>query len=275
MFLLLLIPAVLFLAGCVQTSSSNYGPATIPATPVPLQVPSREEPAAADTVFPQTSITVIRYIPQIKDLHDPELLFAVRVPAEWNVSTWRLAKSDLPDYRTDLVADDIFVLYSYPASRSREQEYRDQFRQWSPAPSEAAVIINGTPYDRFERRYGGNVTVAYLMRTNSANERGYAGVLVFTARDSNRFELEDFENVVSSFRYYSRSSAASIPGEVIPLYDLSGTAVSRKETVKDARMYDSSDWDGGGSASDGVTSGQDSSGEPSSGGASPGGGCQR
>jgi len=58
--------------------------------------------------------------------------------------------------------------------------------------------------------------VAYIARTNSANEHGYASVLVFTARDSNRFELEDFEAVVSSFRYFSAKSASTIPGDEIP-----------------------------------------------------------
>ena len=58
-------------------------------------------------------------------------------------------------------------------------------------------------YDRFESTSNGKTTVAYVARKGSANERGYASVLVFTADTSNRFEKEDFEKIVSSFRYFS------------------------------------------------------------------------
>lgn len=270
------------MAGCAVSSGKHMAPVTgNPATPSPVTTApavsvSRAMSPAAPPSAPQVTVTVIRYVPQLKDLRDPELLFVVQVPAEWNVSTWRLMKADLPDYRTDLVSGGVFSVWSYPASRSREQAYRDQFRQWSPAPNESTVTINGILYDRFESRSAGNTSVAYVMDTNSASKRGYAGVLIFTARDCNRFELEDFEKVVSSFRYYPQSSAAAIPGAVIPLYDLSGTAIPQKGSVRDVRMFDSSDWDGGGgSASDGVTAGQESSGDSSSGGSTSGGGCHR
>lgn len=279
-FIVLVLLACSLTAGCIVSSGINQTP---PADDITTPSPSVTQPAAftsptisaaVTTSAPQETVTVVRYVPQLKDLKDPELLFAIRVPAEWNVSTWRLMKADLPDYRTDLVYGGGFSIWSYPSSRSREQAYRDQYRQWSPAPNESTVTINGIRYDRFESRSAGNTSVAYIMDTNSANERAYAGVLVFTARDCNRFELEDFEKVVSSFRYYPRSSEASVPGAVIPLYDLSGTAVPQKDSIKDVRMFDSSDWDGGGgSASDGVTAGQESSGGSSSGGSSSGGGC--
>ncbi|OPX65558.1 MULTISPECIES: hypothetical protein [unclassified Methanoregula] len=269
-------------AGCIISSGKNPAP---PAEGITTISPSVTEPAASaspgisaagTTAAPQETVTVVRYVPRLKDLRDPELLFAIRVPAEWNVSTWRLMKADLPDYRTDLVSGGVFSVWSYPSSRSREQAYRDQYRLWSPAPTESTVTINGIRYDRFESRSAGNTSVAYIMDTNSANERGYAGVLVFTARDCNRFELEDFEQVVSSFRYYPRSTGATVPGTVIPLYDLTGAVVPPKDSVRDVRMFDSSDWDGGGgSASDGVTAGQEASESSSSGGSSSGGGCHR
>jgi uncharacterized membrane protein YgcG len=228
----------------------------------------------ADT--PCETVTVVRYLPQLRDLRDPGLLFAVQVPREWNVSTWRLSRADLPEYRTDLVAGGVFAIHSYPSSRSREQEFRDQFRRWSPAPAESVVTLSGTAYDRFESTSGGNTTVAYLMDTNGANERGYASVLVFMARDGNRFEREDFEKAVASFRYYSRSSAATIPGEEIPLYDLAGTTIPRKDNPADLRIIDSSDWDTSDSGySGGETTGQESAGGSSSGGGTSGGGCHR
>jgi hypothetical protein len=126
------------------------------------------------------------------------------------------------------------------------------------------VTINDIRYDRFESRACGNTSVAYIAHTNSANERGYASVLVFTARDSNRFEKEDFEKVVSSFRYFSMKSAGAIPGEEIPVYDLSGNAVSRN---LNPMLFNSSDWDSaGGSSIDLGSPGGGSSNEGSPGG---------
>lgn len=270
------------MAGCAVSSGKHMAPVTgNPATPSPVTTApavsvSRAMSPAAPPSAPQVTVTVIRYVPQLKDLRDPELLFVVQVPAEWNVSTWRLMKADLPDYRTDLVSGGVFSVWSYPASRSREQAYRDQYRQWSPAPDESTVTINGIRYDRFESRSAGYTSVAYIMDTNSANERGYACVLVFTARDCNRFEKEDFEKVVSSFRHYPVSASAATPGVDIPLYDLTGATLSRKDAVKDSRIFDSSDWDTSESGySGGESSEQESSGGSSSGGGSSGGGCHR
>ena len=121
------------------------------------------------------------------------------------------------------------------------------------APVETTVTINDIRYDRFESSADGNTTVAYLADTNSANERGYTSVLVFTARDSNRFEIEDFEEVVSSFRYFSGRSAGTEPGEEIPLYDLSGNALSRDgggSLTGDNDGSTADGWDSGGSGDD-------------------------
>ena len=226
-FLMLVVIACIFFAGCTQSSGNSPVTPAVPATGIPTPGPVMPVPTAAATIAPQEVVTILRYVSPQRDLRDSGLLFMLQVPAEWNVSTHRMTNSDTSDYRTDLVADDVFSVYSYPSTRSREQEYRDRFRQWSPAPVETAVTINDIRYDRFESSADGNTTVAYLADTNSANERGYASVLVFTVRDSNRFEMEDFEKVVSSFRYFSRGSAATIPCEEIPHYDVGGNAVSR------------------------------------------------
>ena len=224
-FLILVVIACIFFAGCTRLSGNSPVTPVVPATNIPTPEPALPVPTAA-TIAPQEVVTILRYVSPQRDLRDSGLLFMLQVPAEWNVSTHRLTNSDTSDYRTDLVAGDVFSVYSYPSTRSREQEYRDRFRQWSPAPVETAVTINNIRYDRFESRADGNTTVAYLADTNSANERGYASVLVFTARDSNRFEREDFEKVVSSFRYFSTGSASSVPCEEIPHYDVGGNAVS-------------------------------------------------
>jgi hypothetical protein len=271
-FLILIVTACIFMAGCVQSRETSMVPPAVTTAGVPAPELSTPVPVAVATSTPSEAVTIIRYVSPVRDLKDSRLLFALQVPAGWNVSTLRLVKSDTSDYRTDLVAGDVFSVYSFPITRSREQEFRDRFRQWSPAPVETTVTINDIRYDRYESSAGGNTTVAYLARATSANERGYGSVLVFVAHDGNRFEQEDFEKVISSFRYFSTRSAGTIPGEEIPHYELSGTAVSRNTGSLDPRVFDSSDWDTTG----GSPAGSGSSVESSPGGGSTGGGhCGR
>jgi hypothetical protein len=262
-FLILVVITCIISAGCVQSSgNSSVTPAV--ATSVPTLEPVTIVPTTTATSAPREVVTIIRYVSPLKDVKDSYLLFTLQVPVEWNVSTYRMMNSDTSDYRTDLVAGNVFSIDTYVITRGREQEYRDRFRQWIPGPVETTETINDIRYDRFESRACGNTSVAYIAHTNSANERGYASVLVFTARDSNRFEKEDFEKVVSSFRYFSMKSAGAIPGEEIPVYDLSGNAVSRN---LNPMLFNSSDWDSaGGSSIDLGSPGGGSSNEGSPGG---------
>jgi len=256
--LIVIVIAGVLLAGCIQPAGTGQV-TTVVTVPSPAGTVT-----AAATTEPQPVVTVIRYISQTKDIRDSDLLFALQVPVEWNVSTYRLVRTDTPDYRTDLAPGTVFSIYSYYFSQNKDKAYREQFREWSPAPRETTVTINDITFDRFESVSDGRTRVAYIVQKNSANERGYTSVLVFTARDSNRFEIEDFEKVVSSFRYFSGRSAGTEPGEEIPLYDLSGNALSRDgggslTGVNDGSTADG--WDSGGSGDD------------SSGGSSSGGDC--
>ncbi len=268
-YAILLMAIVVFgilLAGCTQ--SSGPSPVTT-AAPVSTPFPTTGVTTVATTA-PQPVVTVIRYISQTKEVRDPDLLFALQVPVEWNVSTYRLMRTDTPDYRTDLPAGTLFSISSYYYSQNKDKEYRDQFRQWSPAPNVTTVTMNDITYDRFESTSDGWTNVSYIVRGSSANERGYISVLVFTARDSNRFEKEDLEKVVSSFRYFGGKSGGTEPGEEIPLFDVSGNPVSRDSGV--GRSLAWGKWEGdssGGDSSSGDSSGGDSSGGSSSGG----GGC--
>jgi hypothetical protein len=189
---------------------------------------------------PREVVTIVHQISQQKDLRDSELLFTLRVPVEWNVSTWRMSTSD-PEvmvYRTSLRDNNVFYIDTYTVSRSQDQAYRDRFRQGVPAPAESTVTIHGIVYDRFESSSGGKTTVAYVARKGSANERGYASVIVFSADDSRRFEREDFEAVVSSFRYFSADAANTTPGQEIertnPPFESSAGLSSGKGGVTDA-----------------------------------------
>lgn len=271
-FLILVVIVCIFSAGCVQSPTGSAGTPTSPETTIPTPDPSMPVPTAVETSTPQEVVTIIRYVSLTRDIKASELLFALQVPAEWTVSTTRLTKSDTPDYRTDLVAGDVFSIYSYYFSPDKDRAYRDLFRQWSPAPTETMVTINGITYDRFESVSDSGTHVSYIVRRNCANERGYTNVLVFTARDSNPFEKEDFEKVVASFRYYGRDDIRTMPGEEIPLYDPLGNSISSDPGA--GRSLAWGEWEGdsnGGDSSD-ESSGDDSSGDSSSGGSSSGGG---
>lgn len=215
--LMVIVVAGLFFAGCTQSSGNVPVSPSVPAVSAGIPDPG-VTPDAAVTGTPQQVVTVIRQVSLTRDIKDTELLFALQVPIEWQVSTYRPESPENSEgltYRTDLLPNDTFVIYTYTASRGQDQAYRDEFRKWSPVPAETTVTLNGITCDRFESVSGGKARVAYVARKGSANERGYASVLVFTADTGNRFEKDDFEKVVSSFRYFTAYTAGTVPGEEI------------------------------------------------------------
>jgi hypothetical protein len=217
--LMFMLVVSIFSAGCTQSSGSVPVTPVVTVTTLPAPAPVISFSAAEATSVPRQVVTITRQVSLLKDIRDSEFLFTLQVPMEWNVKTHRLNNADDSEgllYQTDLVGDNVFIIYTYTASRSQDQAYRDQFRKWSPAPAETTVTINEITYDRFESTAGNKTRVAYVARKSSANERGYASVLVFTADTGDRFQKDDFEKIVSSFRYFSGSSAGSMPGEEIP-----------------------------------------------------------
>ncbi len=226
----ILVPGI-FLAGCTQPSG------TILVTPVVTATspPPTEAVTAAATSTPQPVVTIIRYVSQTKDIKDSELLFSLQVPVEWNVTTYRINNARNTEglmYQTDLVGNNVFFIRTYAITRSQDQAYRDECRMWSPAPVETTVKINDITFDRFESTANGTTNVSYVVRKSSANERGYASVLSFTVNTSNQFEKEDFDTIVSSFRYFTGSSAGIMPGQEIlrlaPQGDSSGGSLSAR-----------------------------------------------
>jgi len=217
--MILLVAAVIFVAGCSQPSASRqYTPVTT-ATSGAAPTPAAPVSATPAPIAPAQVVTIVHQISLTKDIGDRDLLFTLRVPVEWNPGTYLLRNADNSGelvYRTDLISGDVFYILTYAVSQSQDQAYRDQFRKWSPAPAETTVIINDLTCDRFESDAGGKTHVAYVVRKGSANERGYASVLVFTADDSDRFQKDDYERVVASFRYFSAHAAADMPGTDIP-----------------------------------------------------------
>ncbi len=129
---------VIFFTGCTSSSGrpGNHGcPGYFPS--------SHQSCDCFGNESPEQVVTIIHYISLTKDLKDTELLFAIQVPVEWNVSTRRMdectGNSGGLMYQTDLVKDDVFSLHTYSISNSQDQAYRDEFRKWSPAPAETTV----------------------------------------------------------------------------------------------------------------------------------------
>lgn len=281
LIIILVLSAGIFLAGCVQSSTNK---AEIPAVPVPV-VPAPEPatpvPGAAETSTPTQVVTILRYVSQLRDSKDPSLLFTLRVPFEWDVRTERLENSDSSDYRTGPGAESGFSVTTWYYSEEKDHAIREQLRQKSPAPTETMVKINGIGYDRFESSSGGTTTVSYIVRKNSANERGLVSVLAFTVDDRDRFGREDFETIIASFRYVPRDDISTTPGEEIPLYDLAGNALSRGGSGRSLSWgeWEGDSWtDGSSEGASGVgdSPGDSSTGGDSSGGSSSGGGhCGR
>jgi hypothetical protein len=215
---MLILVLSIFFTGCTQLSGTVPGTPAVPVTIFPTPEPATPVSMAAGTSAPREVVTIIHQVSLLKDIKDSEHLFSLQVPEEWYVKTYRLNIADNSEgfiYQTDLVEDNVFYIQTYTASRNQDQAYRDQFRKWSPSPTETTVKINEITYDRFESATDGRISVAYVERKSSANERGYASVIVFVADAGNRFEKEDFENIVASFRYFSGSDAGSMPGEEI------------------------------------------------------------
>ena len=227
--------AGVFFAGCMQFSGNGPATTAVPVTGTPVTEPAVIVPVTEATDIPQQVVTIIHQVSRVRDIKDSELLFALQVPVEWDVKTYRLNNPDNSEglvYRTDLVGDDMFFVVTYAISRSQDQAYRDQFRKWSPAPVETTVTMNQITYDRFESTSDGRTRVAYVARKSSANERGYASMISFVADSGDRFQKEDFEKVVSTFAYFPADATGTMPGEEIPRTTLpvalSGTAQSAR-----------------------------------------------
>jgi hypothetical protein len=219
--MILVIIALLLSAGCTQSSPAVSPQPTLPPATTETALPALTAVPAAPvtTVAAQVAVTVIHYIEPAKAWKDTSFHMRFSTPGSWNVSTRRLSLpegSQGLEYQTDLVANDVFFIRTYPISRNQDQAYRDTFRKWDPAPVETTVTLNGITYERFESSKDGKTYVGYVVQKASANDVGFANVIVFIADDSRRFEKEDFETVVASFAYFTTAEASGVTGEEIP-----------------------------------------------------------
>lgn len=209
----------IFFTGCTQPSGTISATTVVPGTTLSPAKPATPPLAVIATTTPDDVVTIVRYVSFVRDVKDSDLLFSLQVPVEWNVSTHRIGN---PEnfvgfmYQTDIVANNTFYIHTFTDYRSRDQNYRDECRRWSPAPNVTVVTINGMTFDRFESTMNGSTNVVYVARKTSVNDHGYLSVLAFSADPGNRFEKEDYEKVVASFRYHGKDDVSTMPGAEIP-----------------------------------------------------------
>jgi hypothetical protein len=185
---------------------------TLPAT-------TAEPVVNVTTSAPKEIVTVIRYVVPVKAWKNSDLHFGFDAPQDWAVTTRQLTTPDGSqglEFQTDLIANNIFYIRTFPVSRNQDQDYRNTFRKWVPAPDETTATYNTIVYDRFESVSNGKAQIGYVGRKSSANDIGYSSVIVFTTDASHSFQREDFENVVASFAYFTSDKASTMTGYEIP-----------------------------------------------------------
>ncbi len=221
---LILIIALVVLAGCTQSQQATTSQTDLtqaPATQPPAAPDVQETTATSEkiTAAPVVTVTVIRHVEVQKAWKDADLRIAFNAPSSWEVTTWKM---DLPEgsqgleYKTQLLTGDVFYIMTFPISRNQDQDYRNIFRMWAPAPEETTVTINNIVFDRFESTSDGKTQVAYVARKSSANDLGYSSVIYYVSDGTKQFEKDDFEDVVQSFAYLTKDTAATATGDEIP-----------------------------------------------------------
>ncbi len=216
--LMVLLIALLLSAGCTQSAPAPLPQpvATAATTATPVITPVTTVAMQAPVVV---VVTVIHNIVPTTQWKDSELHITFSAPQNLAVTTHLIPQPEGSQglkYQTDLIANDIFYIRTFPISLNDDQAYRDTFRAWDPTPVQTTVTINGITFDRFESTRHGKTHVGYVAQKASASDIGFSSVLVYTADTSIPFEREDFETIVASFAYFTKDQAATMPGNEIP-----------------------------------------------------------
>lgn len=216
---LILVIALVILSGCTQSQPAATPQPDVTLVPTTQDIQETTGAPQKTTAAPVVTVTVIRRVEVQKAWKDSNLRITFNAPSSWDVTTWR---RDLPEgsqgleYKTQLVSGDVFYIMTFPISRNQDQDYRNIFRMWAPAPEESTVTINTIVFDRFESTKDEKTQVAYVARKSSANDLGFSSVIYYVADTTKQFEKDDFEDVVQSFAYLSKDTAAAAPGTEIP-----------------------------------------------------------
>ena len=225
-------------AGCTRT---NVQPTPTP-TAVPTTVPT-ETPTAVPTPVPTTPTpvptTIAPAIPLPTSIKDTQLLFTISAPNGYTGTTIRATTSEYNLlYKTTIfnpalgganrtindnsgnyseLADSL-TIFSYSSSLSVDQNIRNIIRGSGAVFNESTVTYNGITYIRFDVRsdpYSGTPgeTVVFVGNKASANENGYFPVMIYTMTPHGTLSQATYENMVTSFRYYTGRNIGNAPGK--------------------------------------------------------------
>ncbi len=241
-FVLIIIIILVFLGSqgtFLSGSSGNPTPlppvttlsATVPGTSSENQhVPSVETtlPASTPPPLPKPSTTAAHLgvtSGPLKTIKDSELWFTLQVPESWVARTGRMSNPEGYEglvYMTQFSDDPVrarspdFSIMTYAITRDLDQAVRTWYRDtWTPLPNETTVIINGITFDRFESKTGEITRVAYVVRKNSANERGFASVIEYSLNATSQYHQDDFEFLITTFQYKTAKDIKLATGEEI------------------------------------------------------------
>ena len=180
-------------------------------TPIPI-------PSAQSTQNSTSYSDRVTGVP-LKTIKDSELWFSMQVPESWEPTTERTSNPEGYEglvYITDLNKNDEFYIITYAISRDQDQSFRNYYRDtWTPLPNESTVTINGKIFDRFESKSDDFVKVAYVVRKGSANERGFASVIIYSLTSPRGYQQKDFESFILTFHYLKAKEVKLSPGEEI------------------------------------------------------------
>jgi hypothetical protein len=214
----------MLISGCsssqngASTESKNQTVAT--GTVVPVVSTSSVIITPSPTIV--TSQKVMETLGPLKTIKDPELWFTMQVPASWDVSTEQLPNPEGYEglvYVTYLYNNPVlfntheFYILTYAITRNFDQAIRDTYRKRKM--NESTVIIHGITFDRFESKSDDNVYVVYVVRKSSANERGFASLIEYSLNSSSNYQQNDYESLISTFRYVTARDIPLLSGEEI------------------------------------------------------------
>jgi len=208
--------AIVFFSGCINSvptrASKNQ------TTPIDPTIPTVSiSPSIITTSFPVITPQKISTLGPLKTIKDSDLWFTMQVPASWEVKTEPIP---IPEgyvgiiYETYLFEPQEFYIITYAISRDFDQSVRNRYRNTLPQLlNESTVTINRIIFDRFEWKTEKIVKVAYVVRKGSANERGFASVILYTVNSSSQYQQKDFESFISTFKYETPEDIKSAVGE--------------------------------------------------------------
>jgi hypothetical protein len=215
--------------GCIQ-QNSDFPPVPLiqQTLPVSNSVAAINRPDTVTSPVISSTPGVMRpLVPLDKTIKDSILNFAVNVPENWNGTTTMMNNPEGYEglsYSTSFILDtgtpvsnenEEFSIITYAITRGQDQDLRNNIRtQWIPKPQESTVMIQGITVDRFQSDAHGYMTIAYVVRKGSANEKGFDSLIYVNVSEAkSTYGVKIYEEIVQSVRYLTQKEIDKLPAE--------------------------------------------------------------